>query len=249
MTDKTDGLEVVAYWWRHINVDGEPTTYWKPCEPRNIHVNTVQDTVNELLAYRYKGKPCYEVRELCFVASAQAAVEAARLQGAAERERELREMTVLPEPFYQSANGEDLEFYDVDTTERIAAAARLQGAEDVKARLMEEGVYPKWYLDSVIAAIRLQGERSRDAILKQLEESKADIEGAESSIEEIKHAWSRAIVQRDALQAQLAACKEGADRMQQVITAVENAMHSEILNLDVEAAFDAYNAAHNIRSK
>ena len=41
---------------------------------------------------------------------------AARLQGAAERERE------LPEPFYQSANGEDLEFYDVDTAERIAAA-------------------------------------------------------------------------------------------------------------------------------
>jgi len=53
--------EPLAYWFRHINTDGEPTTQWKPVEPRNPYMNTVHDSVKELLAYRYEGKPCYEV--------------------------------------------------------------------------------------------------------------------------------------------------------------------------------------------
>lgn len=53
--------EPLAYWFRHINTDGEPTTQWTPVEPRNPHMNTVHDSVKELLAYRYQGKPCYEV--------------------------------------------------------------------------------------------------------------------------------------------------------------------------------------------
>ena len=53
--------EPLAYWFRHINTDGEPTTQWKPVEPRNPHMNTVHDSVTELLAYRYQDKPCYEV--------------------------------------------------------------------------------------------------------------------------------------------------------------------------------------------
>lgn len=53
--------EPLAYWFRHINTDGEPTTQWKPVEPRNPHMNTVHDSVKELLAYRYQDKPCYEV--------------------------------------------------------------------------------------------------------------------------------------------------------------------------------------------
>ena len=53
--------EPLAYWFRHINTEGEPTTQWKPVEPRNPHMNTVHDSVKELLAYRYQEKPCYEV--------------------------------------------------------------------------------------------------------------------------------------------------------------------------------------------
>ena len=53
--------EPLAYWFRHINTEGEPTTQWKPVEPRNPHMNTVHDSVTELLAYRYQDKPCYEV--------------------------------------------------------------------------------------------------------------------------------------------------------------------------------------------
>jgi hypothetical protein len=54
----------VAYWFRHINTEGEPTCDWAPVEPRNPHVGTVQDRVRELLGYRYEGKPCYEVMPL-----------------------------------------------------------------------------------------------------------------------------------------------------------------------------------------
>jgi len=55
--------EAVLWQFRNI-VGGDPATDWQECKPRNPYINTVQDTVNELLAYRYDGRPCYEVRAL-----------------------------------------------------------------------------------------------------------------------------------------------------------------------------------------
>ena len=82
MTDADIQLpEPPAYWWRHINEDGEPTTDWHPVEPRNPYVNTVADSVRELRAYEYKGKPCYEVMpvytEAQLIEHTRAAVRAA----------------------------------------------------------------------------------------------------------------------------------------------------------------------------
>lgn len=53
--------EPMAYWFRNIDLDGEVINAWRLVEPRNPHMNTVADSVKELLAYRYQGKPCYEV--------------------------------------------------------------------------------------------------------------------------------------------------------------------------------------------
>lgn len=53
--------EPVAYWYRNITPEGEAANSWKPVEPRNPYMNTVEDSVRELLGYRYKDKPCYEV--------------------------------------------------------------------------------------------------------------------------------------------------------------------------------------------
>lgn len=50
-----------AHWYRNITPEGEAANGWKPVEPRNPYMNTVEDSVRELLAYRYKDKPCYEV--------------------------------------------------------------------------------------------------------------------------------------------------------------------------------------------
>ena len=55
--------EAVMYQYRNI-VEGEPKTEWEEVKPRNPHMETVQDSINELLAYRYKGRPSYEVRAL-----------------------------------------------------------------------------------------------------------------------------------------------------------------------------------------
>lgn len=53
--------EPVAYWYRNITPEGEAANSWKPVEPRNPYMNTVEDSARELLGYRYKDKPCYEV--------------------------------------------------------------------------------------------------------------------------------------------------------------------------------------------
>ena len=39
----------------------------------------------------------------------------------------------------------------------IAQRAAAYGAEQRERELLEEGVYPKWHLDSMVAAARLQG--------------------------------------------------------------------------------------------
>jgi hypothetical protein len=56
--------EPVAYWFRHINTEGEPTDDWKPVKANDFFMQTVEDSVRELLAYRYEGNPCYEVMPL-----------------------------------------------------------------------------------------------------------------------------------------------------------------------------------------
>jgi hypothetical protein len=56
--------EPVAYWFRHINTEGEPTDDWKPVKANDFYMQTVEDSVRELLVYRYEGKPCYEVMPL-----------------------------------------------------------------------------------------------------------------------------------------------------------------------------------------
>lgn len=66
--------EPVAYWFRHINTEGAPTTEWEPVKARNPYMNTVADSVRELLAYRYKDKPCYEVMPLYAAPAAPAPV-------------------------------------------------------------------------------------------------------------------------------------------------------------------------------
>jgi hypothetical protein len=53
----------VLYQYRDIS-EGVPTSDWKDVKPRNIHTDTVQDRIRELLAYQYKGQTCYEVRAL-----------------------------------------------------------------------------------------------------------------------------------------------------------------------------------------
>ena len=109
------------------------------------------------------------------------------------------------------------------------AAARLQG--------LQEGTEQGMQFEYTRFTERITELEAECAALKRTE------------LGDLLQANAELLAERDELMRLADACKEGADRMQQVITAVENAMHSEILNLDVEAAFDAYNAAHNIRSK
>ena len=63
------GQEPVLYQYRWLNPDNNPNigkneTAWLPVEPRNVHTDTVENRVRELWAYRYGGKPVYEVRPL-----------------------------------------------------------------------------------------------------------------------------------------------------------------------------------------
>ena len=59
------GAEPVMYQFRNIVEGVVPSeAAWKEVKPRNPYMNTVQDSVKELLAYRYKGQPSYEVRAL-----------------------------------------------------------------------------------------------------------------------------------------------------------------------------------------
>jgi hypothetical protein len=78
--------EPVAYWFRHINTEGEPTDDWKPVKANDFYMQTVEDSVRELLAYRYEGKPCYEVMPLY---AAPAAPAPAWREVAKELERKL----------------------------------------------------------------------------------------------------------------------------------------------------------------
>ena len=61
-------LEPALYQFRWLNPGCNPDAddnalQWKPVEPRN-RLQTTQDAINELEAYRYGGWPCYEVRAL-----------------------------------------------------------------------------------------------------------------------------------------------------------------------------------------
>jgi len=60
--------EPVLYQYRWLNPANNPDDAglmdWKLVEPRNPHMDTVQDLTKELEAYRYEGKPVYEVRAL-----------------------------------------------------------------------------------------------------------------------------------------------------------------------------------------
>lgn len=57
----------VAWQWRWLNPGGQDHVTaeelaWRPVEPRGSE--SMEDRVRELEAYRYGGKPCYEVRPL-----------------------------------------------------------------------------------------------------------------------------------------------------------------------------------------
>lgn len=67
--DGQAGGEVVAYQYRWLNPANnyaEPPSMleWKPVEVRNTYTDTIEERVRELKAYRYDGKPVYEVRAL-----------------------------------------------------------------------------------------------------------------------------------------------------------------------------------------
>jgi hypothetical protein len=55
--------EPVLYQFRNI-IDGKPVNAWSEVNPRNPNMQTLQEAIQELLAYRYKNLPCYEVRAL-----------------------------------------------------------------------------------------------------------------------------------------------------------------------------------------
>ena len=111
------------------------------------------------------------------------------------------------------------------------AAARLQGAEEERKKWQDNLHANVEYCPTCCEGKIASPDMTRDEVIFHCGKTSGRLQG------EQRHAE---------LEQQLTACKEGADRMQQVITAVENAMHSEVLNLDVEAAFDAYKAAHNL---
>lgn len=56
------------YQYRWLNPNGgeqpEAVLAWQTVVPNNPHIGTVQDKVDELLAYTYDGKPVYQVRPL-----------------------------------------------------------------------------------------------------------------------------------------------------------------------------------------
>ena len=112
--------------------------------------------------------------------------------------------------------------------------ARLQGAEEERKKWQDNLHANVEYCPTCCKGKIASPDMTRDEVIFHCGKTSGRLQGAQRHAE---------------LEQQLAACKEGADRMQQVITAVENAMHHEVLNLDVEAAFDAYKAAHNIGGK
>lgn len=67
--------EPVLYQYRWLNPGNNPNDHceaeWTLVEPRNPHMDTVHDRIQELEAYRYDGKPVYEVRAL-YAAAPQA---------------------------------------------------------------------------------------------------------------------------------------------------------------------------------
>ena len=61
-------LEPVAWQFRWTNPSGNPDVGpqeidWKPLIPRSA-LMSIEDEVADLLAYRFDGKPCYEVRSM-----------------------------------------------------------------------------------------------------------------------------------------------------------------------------------------
>jgi hypothetical protein len=124
----------MAYWSRNITEDGEPATPWKPVEPRNPYVNTVADSVRELLAYRYKGKPCYEVASVHTAdqLTARDALWLAIVKEAVQLEREECALVAWREMVEANITGE-LEDYAYNTAcDDIAAAIRSRSTTDTK---------------------------------------------------------------------------------------------------------------------
>lgn len=88
-------VEPVLYQYRWLNPANNPdeeehTIEWKEVKPYNPYVGTVLSEVANLEAYRYNGKPVYEVRGLvpasALAASKDAAWKEGYKQGAADNE-------------------------------------------------------------------------------------------------------------------------------------------------------------------
>lgn len=76
----------VRHEYRWLNPDGDTPPdlismiEWRPVEPNCRIGQTVEDKCNELLAYRYKGGPVYEVRALYAAPLIRKALTGSRLE-------------------------------------------------------------------------------------------------------------------------------------------------------------------------